>query len=213
MSQHNRGEPTRQERRQQRVREEAQRRSQAQLRKRLVIVGSIIVVLVLVVAAGYVLVRLGGSGVPTGTDVFSEPDKAHTTGPVQYDRLPPAGGAHNAVWLNCGVYDQPVPNENAVHSLEHGAVWVTYQPSLPSSAVTTLRQIVTSHYIGSQRYLIMSPYSGLPAPIVASAWGAQLPLQNASDPRLVSFIQHFASGSQGGEPGASCTGGTGTPIG
>jgi hypothetical protein len=41
--------------------------------------------------------------------------------------------------MNCGVYDQPVPKERAVHNLEHGAVWITYSPSLPSSQVSQLR--------------------------------------------------------------------------
>ena len=35
--------------------------------------------------------------------------------------------------MNCGIYDKPVPSERAVHNLEHGAIWITYQPSLPQS--------------------------------------------------------------------------------
>lgn len=134
------------------------------------------------------------------------------TGKVQYDRTPPAGGSHSAVWLNCGIYDQPVPDMNAVHSMEHGAVWVTYQPALPGNEVTALRGLVRSKYRGPQRYVILSPYPGDPAPIVVSAWGAQLRVQSPSDPRLAQFIGHFASGGQGGEPGAPCTNGTGKPV-
>lgn len=153
------------------------------------------------------------SGPPQGTKLYSETDHQHVEGPVTYDRTPPVGGPHNPVWLNCGVYDQPVPNENAVHSLEHGTVWITYQPSVPASEVATLRQIVESHYVGTQRYLLLSPYPGIPAPVVASAWGAQILLPGASDPRLVQFIRYYAGGGQGSEPGAPCTGGVGTPIG
>lgn len=155
----------------------------------------------------------GSASLPTGTQVFSEPDHAHVTGAVSYDRVPPAGGPHSAVWLNCGVYTQPVPNENAVHSLEHGAVWITYQPSVPASEVAALRQLVETSYVGSQRYLILSPYPSLPAPIVASAWGAQLHVPQAPDAKLGEFIRHFAGGGQGGEAGGECTGGTGSPVG
>jgi hypothetical protein len=35
-----------------------------------------------------------------------------------------------------------VPSERAVHNLEHGAVWITYQPSLPQSEVDQLRAFV-----------------------------------------------------------------------
>lgn len=155
----------------------------------------------------------GGSVEPRGTQTFPENNHNHVTGTVSYDRTPPAGGAHNAVWLNCGIYDQPVPNENAVHSLEHGTVWITYRPDLPSDEVAQLRQLVSSHYRGAQRYLLLSPYPGLPSPIVASAWGAQLFVQQAGDTRLLQFIEHFEGGGQGGEAGALCTGGMGTQIG
>jgi hypothetical protein len=152
------------------------------------------------------------NGLPAGTQVFAENDHTHVNGSVTYDHVPPAGGPHNPVQLNCGVYTEAVPNENAVHSLEHGAVWVTYQPTLPADQVAQLQQIVISNYVGTQRYVILSPYLGLPSPVVASAWGAQLSLASASDSRLVDFIHHFAGGGQGGESGGPCTGGLGNPL-
>ncbi len=152
-------------------------------------------------------------GLPKGTSVFPETDHTHTTDSVTYDHTPPAGGPHNPIWQNCGIYDQPIPNEHGTHSLEHGTVWITYQPSLPSSQVAQLRRLVTTHYDGSQRYLLLSPYPGLRTPVVASAWGAQLALSSPTDPRLVQFVEHFIGGDQGGEQGAYCTGGFGTPVG
>lgn len=155
----------------------------------------------------------GGPGsLPPGTQTFAEPNHSHVPGTVTYDRVPPAGGAHNATQLNCGVYTAPVQNENAVHSLEHGAVWITYQPTLPADQVAVLQQMVTSHYVGTERYVILSPYVGLTSPIVASAWGAQLSVDQASDSRLVDFIHFYAGSGQGGEAGGPCTGGVGSPV-
>src|SRR5216684_1287196 len=121
----------------------------------------------------------------------------HVPGPVQYSVTPPVGGNHNAAWMNCGVYDKPVPAERAVHNLEHGAVWVTYQPSLPQSEVSQLRaffgrQTVLSPGGGSgSRYVDLTPYPGLPAPIVVSSWGFQLRLTSPADPRLQEFVTKF----------------------
>jgi Protein of unknown function (DUF3105) len=153
------------------------------------------------------------AGVPPGTATFPEPHRTHVVGAVAYDRTPPAGGPHNPLWLNCGVYAQPVTDVNAVHSLEHGAVWITYLPSLPPAAVTTLRHLVESHYAGHDRYVILSPYPGQPAPVMATAWGNQLAVSSATDSRLAEFIEHFRLGPQTPERGVPCTGGVGRPIG
>ncbi len=183
----------------------------------LVAFAAVVVVAVVGLAAAAVAFAAGttttGTGsLPAGTQVYTENDHSHVSGTVTYDHVPPAGGPHNPVQLNCGIYTVPVPNENAVHSLEHGAVWITYQPNLPPDQLATLQQIVSTHYVGTERYLLLSPYAGIPAPIVASAWGYQLSVNSPSDPRLVQFITQFAGGGQGGEKGGPCTGGIGSPL-
>lgn len=118
-----------------------------------------------------------------------------------YGMHPPAGGDHSQFWLNCGVYTEPQPDENAVHSLEHGAVWVTYDPDSTSEAdVAALRGAIPN------TYTILSPYPGLPSPVVASAWGAQVALDGADDERLGQFIDAYWKSPSAPEPGASCTG-------
>jgi hypothetical protein len=145
--------------------------------------------------------------------------RTHVTGPVQYSVTPPVGGNHNANWMNCGVYDQPVPNERAVHNLEHGAVWITYQPSLSQSEVSELRAffgrqaVVNPSGQGGSRYIDLTPYPGLPAPIVASSWGFQLRLNSPTDPRLQEFVNKLRVAQKySPEYGAPCTGGAGTPL-
>ena len=135
------------------------------------------------------------------------PPGAHTEGDVDYEQTPPVGGEHNPVWQNCGFYEKPVRDENAVHSLEHGAVWITYSPDLSEDEVERLRDIAES-----QTYILVSPYEGLPSPVVASAWGKQLSLESAEDPDLERFIGAYRQGPQTPEPGAVCTGGIGQPA-
>jgi hypothetical protein len=90
--------------------------------------------------------------------------------------------------------------------MEHGAIWITYQPDLPSAEVEKLKTI--THQSG---YRLLSPYPGLPTPVVVSAWGYQVKLQSADDPRLMLFIQKYQQNPRGPEPGAPCTGGQGQP--
>ncbi len=144
----------------------------------------------------------------TSEDVqtFTGITASHTGGIVNYPQTPPMGGAHAQAWLNCGVYASPVPNENAVHSLEHGAVWVTYDPTaITGEQLTTLRKAIP------KTHAILSPYQGLPSPIVASAWGAQLKVSLVSDPRITEFISKYRGANSAPEPGAPCTGGIDGP--
>ncbi len=121
--------------------------------------------------------------------------------------LPPVGGTHNPTWMNCGIYDTPVRTELAVHSLEHGSVWVTYQPELPADQVQQLRDLVRG-----KDHVLLSPFPGLKSPVVATAWGLQLELPDTSDSRLAAFIRNYENGPQTPEPGAACSGGVGQPI-
>ena len=139
----------------------------------------------------------------------------HVPGPVTYSVTPPVGGDHNGTWMNCGVYAQPVPTERAVHNLEHGAIWITYQPSLPRAEVNQLRSFESSQSVvaGGSRYIDVTPYPGLPSPIVASSWGFQLRLTSPTDPRLQQFVNKFRVSQQyTPEYGAPCIGGLGTPL-
>jgi hypothetical protein len=198
------GSATRRDRddRQERLAKVRRQQQRADRRRALLIWGTGAVVVLAIVAAVTFAVLQARASTPSLADVQTfTVEQGHVETPVTYAQTPPAGGQHNPVWLNCGVYDKPVPNENAVHSLEHGAVWVTYRPDLPTGDVETLKQKIPD------TYMVLSPYPGLPAPVVASAWGKQLRLTGADDPRLPAFIREYRQGPQTPEPGAACTGG------
>jgi hypothetical protein len=174
-------------------------------RRTLVIVFGVVVIAVLGGFLAVVLLsgRSQEASEPAGVQSFDNLSRNHTYDPVTYEQSPPVGGDHNPIWQNAGFYEEPVQNEKAVHTMEHGAVWITYEPDLPQDQKDELRQIVES-----QDCLLASPYPNLPAPVVASAWGKQLQLQSVDDPGLREFIRSYRKGPQTPEPGASCTGAT-----
>lgn len=138
-----------------------------------------------------------------GEEAFTVISAQHVETVVNYPQSPPVGGPHNAIWQNCGVYFEPIPNETAVHSLEHGAVWITYHPDLPQEQVAQLARITQE-----STHRLLSPYPNLDSPIVLSAWGVQLRLEEVDDPRLMQFIMKYEQGPTTPEPGAVCSGGT-----
>lgn len=146
----------------------------------------------------------GNSTQLEGLQTFTYAAGDHRSGSLVYAENPPAGGAHNALWQNCGVYAQPLYNEYAVHSLEHGAVWITYRPDLDPAGVAQLKALVDG-----RPYTLLSPYEGMDTPIAASAWGAQIKADAADDARLKAFLDKYEQGATAPERGAACSGGYG----
>lgn len=138
-----------------------------------------------------------------GVKTYEVASANHVEATVSYDQKPGVGGDHNPVWLNCGIYDAPVPENNAVHSLEHGAVWITYD-GIGDAEVSALKDAV-----GEKTYLLLSPFPGQDAKIKLTAWGEQLSVDSPDDPRIKTFITKYRQGPQTPEPGAPCTGGIG----
>jgi hypothetical protein len=174
-------------------------------RERAIIGGGLILALVVVVFS--IIAILNPPANPRavlidGVESFAGLVTQHVATSVDYPQTPPVGGPHNAVWQNCGVYTEPVANEHAVHSLEHGTVWITYQPDLPASQLQTLQDITRR-----SSHRLLSPYPGIDSPIILSAWGFQLRLESADDPRLNQFIQKYEQGPSTPERGAVCSGG------
>ncbi len=117
-----------------------------------------------------------------------------------YPQSPPVGGKHSAAWLKCQVYTGELPEQNAVHSLEHGGVWITYRTDLAAADITTLAQKANLN----KEFVMVSPYVGQTAPVVVSTWGLQLTASGADDPRIDEFVRTYAGGEQGGEKGVGC---------
>ncbi|MEV7295077.1 DUF3105 domain-containing protein [Streptomyces microflavus] len=137
----------------------------------------------------------------------AELGRNHSAGDVDYPMTPPVGGDHNPSWLNCDgdVYEKAVPDVNAVHSLEHGAVWVTYSTKAADADVAKLAERVRS-----TPFTLMSPYAEQEGAIVLSAWGKQVTVDSADDRRVDQFLAQYVQGPQTPEPGAPCTGGLAT---
>ncbi|MFI1220898.1 MULTISPECIES: DUF3105 domain-containing protein [unclassified Streptomyces] len=133
--------------------------------------------------------------------------RQHVAGSVDYPMKPPVGGDHNQSWMNCDgdVYEKPLPDVNAVHSLEHGAVWITYNGSAADADVAKLAERVKA-----TPFTLMSPYADQEGAIMLSAWGKQVAVDSAGDKRVDQFLAQYVQGKQTPEPGAPCTGGLAT---
>ncbi|MCB8925978.1 MAG: DUF3105 domain-containing protein [Ardenticatenaceae bacterium] len=143
-----------------------------------------------------------------GVVQFPRPARGHDDTLVfETSEVPPAGGEHYNVWQNCGIYDAPIQTGNAVHAMEHGAVWITYQPDLADADVAELASITRS-----QTFLMLSPYEGQRSPVVLTAWGFQLEVDSADDGRIEDFIERYRLSPTTPELGGACSQGVGVPL-
>jgi hypothetical protein len=133
-------------------------------------------------------------------------DRTHKEGAQTYVTNPPVGGAHSQTWQNCmgDIYSEPIANEYAVHSLEHGAVWVTYKQGLAADQVAALQKKVEG-----QDFMLMSPIANLDKNVSVQAWGYQLKVDDANDERIDAFIKATRVKASM-EPGAACSSGNTT---
>jgi len=180
-----------------------------------VIAGSAALGVALVALLVYAVMNQGGGVDP----LLSDPDNTisgvtladeealgrdHVAGTVDYPGYPaqpPSGGDHNGVPQTCDVYTEPIAPEHAVHSLEHGAVWVTYNDSASEDDIATLADEVRG-----DPYRLMSPLPEQESPIELTAWGRTLTVDSADDERVGQFLDAYTNGRQTPEKGAACVG-------
>ncbi len=142
---------------------------------------------------------------PEGLKLYPAATNETVDGRIDYRRTPPTNGDHAPLWQNCGYYSEPIDARTAVHSMDHGVVWISYNPNLPQSQIEELRSYA------EKDYTIVAPYPNLPAPVVATAWRLQLELDGADDPRLRQFVDDFKNSEIAPLSGNRCVGGAGEP--
>ncbi|MBK9051841.1 MAG: DUF3105 domain-containing protein [Chloroflexi bacterium] len=175
------------------------------------VIGVIVLIALLVVSLnseGEEAILGGIEGVNRTTGLVAN---QHVENPVYPDnQLPPPGGVHAPTWQNCGIYRQPLEARFVVHSLEHGAVWITYDPNIVTEEqIEDLEALIKAEGRG---FTVLSPYPDQNSPMVATAWGYQLEMESPEDERLEQFLATYVLGPQTPERGASCSGAVGNPI-
>jgi hypothetical protein len=193
-----------------RRKEERQKAVEREKRNRLLIRVGAIAVAAIVIAAIAVPLYNRFSAPDVSADVTSYFGPTDFTGShpqnvteILYEEVPPVGGPHNAVWQNCGFYDKYIFNWHGVHALEHGAVWLAYDPNLSDEDKQQIEKIA------EQSYILASPYPGMDAPVIGSVWGKQMKFDGVDDDRIQSFIDQYKRNPKNTpEPNAVCWGGT-----
>lgn len=104
-----------------------------------------------------------------------------------YNSNPPTSGWHYADPAPWGVSESEIPDEQAIHNLEHGGIWLTYGPSLDSETVNKLRELVKSY----RSKVLLTPRAKNDFKMAAAAWGKLDTMDSFEEGRIRAFIGQF----------------------
>jgi len=142
-----------------------------------------------------------------GVAQFNDLTSEVVSGPIAYDQRPPVGGPHAELPQLCGLYRVQVADENIVASLATGAIWITFEPTMTEEDIETLRAAAQG-----ELDVVLTPYEGLPAPVVMTAWGRQLELSDPADDRVQMFTVIYRNHERAPLVDESCARGVGLPA-
>jgi hypothetical protein len=111
----------------------------------------------------------------------------HVQGTVNYETTPPVAGPHAQSSAPCGVYAEQIPNENLVHTLEHGGVGLLYVPELDPKDIEEIESIVRDY----DTHTFSAPYPGMETQIALVSWGRMMRLDELDVSAMREYIDTF----------------------
>lgn len=154
----------------------------------------LVIIVILLGLAGWGITKAVQSNAPEEADysVFYEAqNRNHIEVGAEHpphNSNPPSGGWHYALTSHKGFFDEPIPDENVIHNLEHGDVWISYHPRISQEAKSELKKFAFSK-------ILISPRETNDTDIALVAWervdkfnldGGQLP-----EGRIRDFIKRY----------------------
>ncbi|MDQ4028464.1 MAG: DUF3105 domain-containing protein [Actinomycetota bacterium] len=171
--------------------EQMERRRKAERREKLI--RRAVMLLIVVGLVWFIFLRTQRPGEIDGheLELLSESiqGQQHVTGTVQYDSTPPVSGSHAASPVPlCGTYGDQIPNEQFVHTLEHGTIGILYDPEkVKVSDVRRIEEIVA----GYDSHVLSMPYSTMETPIAVTSWGEMMRLDSLDAGAVREYIDTF----------------------
>ena len=154
----------------------------------------VIIIVILLGLAGWGITAAIQSNAHEGVDYsvfYEEQNREHIAVGAEHpahNSNPPSGGWHYSLTSRKGFFDEPIPDENAIHNLEHGDVWIAYHPRISEDAKKELKKFGFSK-------IVITPREANETDIALVAWERvdAFNLENGvvPDARIHDFIKRY----------------------
>lgn len=144
-------------------------------------------------------------------DTFATESRAgtlHTGDTISYPSLPPTSGQHRPIPADCGVHNQPIPDENMVHTLEHGAVGILYKPDASMEEIRSIERLVKTF----DSHVFSQPYPAMDSKFAVVAWAHRMLLDSYDAEAVEEFVDVFRSGGDAPETNQPCDSNANNPF-
>src|SRR3989344_5631667 len=128
------------------------------------------IIAVIVIAAGFGIYLLARLSAPKGED-FSRAIPLMEANHIavgsqlpEYTSNPPTSGPHYNQTARSGFRNEVISDQNIIHNLEHGDIWIAYHPRIAEEVVEELKQF------GAAK-VIITPRETNETDIALAAWG------------------------------------------
>lgn len=144
---------------------------------------------------GHAITAFGGAGVGD-----------HSEQPQTYEMTPPVQGFHSSTPAACGVHATQLVDEELVHSLEHGAVALLFDPRATPEDIKELEALASE----ADENVVSAPYEGMEPAFAIASWGERMDLDELDIAAVNEYIDVFAG--KGPEAGRTCPNTVDTPY-
>lgn len=143
----------------------------------------------IVAVFGIVAVKNDKPNVERPGSVQADNGQQHVASKEYGGTEPPTSGDHSSA-LPWQEYTTEIRDDNVIHNMEHGGIYISYSPDLPAEQVAQLRALFFKPYSMagfSPTKAIMAPRANNDAPIIVSSWKRSEKLQSFDEEKLTQY--------------------------
>lgn len=142
---------------------------------------------------GYVTVKKKGAPPETprpGAEQADMGQKHVAVGAVKYGGPEPPTSGDHTTHIPWQAYDQEVPDENIVHNLEHGGIYISYRPDLPADQIAKIKGLFSKPFSNdkfSPIKTVVAPRAANGSPIIMSSWNRNMKLDTFDEAKMMEY--------------------------